>query len=777
MPEPLLRGFVLGNLEIRPLLGEIEGPAGVRHVQPKAMEVLVRLAREPGEVVSREALLNDVWRPGYPSMQPLTRCVSDLRQALDDDAHEPRFVQTLPKRGYRLLVTPRLLGGDEPDISALTAAASKISGPPAGTPADGSTNSRGRSPVFRVAAVYGALAWLLVQVAETVFPALGLPDWTLTFVLVLLALGFPLTLLMAWATAGGTAARSERHLGTAVSLALAGLVVSGGGAWLFLERSRQPADVPTPAVQGAATATAPTLAVLPFAGTSAGDGLADGLAEELTNRLMHHNALRVASWRSARYHAGQGGDVPAIAERLGVDAVLEGTVSRAGDQVTVAVSLADGGQGLSLWAETFTASGPAVSQVTREVAREVLAALGVVLAGPAVEPAPATGLEAYDLYLEARQLLREPKTSDTLDTAGRLLAQSVELDPRYAPARAAECELAVHRYRRTRTGALLSKAEAACGEAAALDPDFAETHAALGALYRLTGRLEQAEVEYRKALAAFPRLIEAQYGLGDVLLARDRYAEAHDAYEAAIAIDPSYWGSYTAMGHFLVNAGRGEEALPYYRQVVELKGDSADAWTSLGAGLMDTGRTEEAEAAFLRSLEIQPTVFAWVNLGEIYFGRRMPEAVEAFREAARLAPEMYWTWGELAEAAAFVDGEEALARDSLQRAIRLAEQATAATPADAMLHADLARYLSQAGRLDEALRSAERAAELAPRSPDAHAARALVLVRAGEMEGALEALEAAVALGYNPAYLLADPRWGGLQTEERFLALLDAPAA
>ena len=773
MQEQLLNGFALGDFQVRPLLGEIEGPRGTRHVQPKAMEVLLRLAREPGEVVSRETLLHDVWRPGYPSMQPLTRCVSDLRQALADDAHEPRFVQTLPTRGYRLLVTPRP-----------AAAGDAQSGPdPASPPAQAAPGPAraSRGHILRVAAVYGALAWLLVQVAETVFPALGLPDWTLTFVVAVLALGFPLALVLGWATSSPAPSES-RNRGVAVSLGLAGLVISGAAGWLFHERSAVPREASEAAarVPVAVVGSEPTVAVLPFAGPrnpDGGAGLAEGLAEELTNRLMHHDALRVASWRSARYHAAQGGDVPAIAGRLGVGAVLEGTVTREGDEITLAVSLADGREGLSLWAETFTATGPAVSQVSQDVAREVLAALGVVLTGPATDPAPVTGLGAYDLYLQARQLLREPKTPDALDTAERLLTQSVELDPGYGPARAAECDLAVHRYRRNRTGALLTRAENACAEATALDPDFAETHAARGALYRLTGRLAAAEDEYRLALASFPNLIEARYGLGDVLYARNRPDEAYEAYSAAIAIDPSYWGSYTAMGHFLVNVGRGREALPYYRKVVELKGDSADAWTSLGAGLLDTGNDAEAEAAFRRSLEIEPTVFAWANLGEIYFGERMADAVDAFREAARLAPDAYWTWGELAEAAAFVPGEEALARDSLLRAIDLAGQAAVQTPADAMVHADLARYLSQAGRLPEALRSADRAIELAPRAPDGHAARALVLARSNDTDPAIDALEQAVSLGYNPEYLVADPRWEGLWSSDRFRALTGAPAS
>ncbi len=773
MQELLLNGFALGDLRIRPLLGEIEAPTGVRHVQPKTMEVLLRLAREPGEVVSRETLLHDVWRPGYPSMQPLTRCVSDLRQALADDAHEPRFVQTLPKRGYRLLIAPRPL-----DVSGETEPSSDPGLPLAESGSGMARATRGH--VLRVAAVYGALAWLLVQVAETVFPALGLPDWTLTFVLALLVLGFPLALVLGWATSS-PGAPGVRNRGVAVSLGLAGLLISGAAGWWFHERSVLSPEVagPVSSPPSAELAAEPTLAVLPFAGLQDADGepgLAEGLSEELTTRLMHHDALRVASWRSARYHAAQGGDVPSIAGRLGVGAVLEGTLTRQGEEITLAVSLADGRQGLSLWAETFTATGPAVSQVTQDVAREVLAALGVVLVGPAAEPAPVTGLEAYDLYLQARQLLREPKTPVALDTAGRLLARSLQLDPGYGPARAAECDLAVHRYQRNRTGALLNLAETACAEATALDPDFAETHAARGALYRLTGRLEAAEDEYRLALAAFPKLIEAQYGLGDVLHARNRPDEAYAAYQAAIDIDPSYWGSYTAMGHFLVNVGRGREAIPYYRKVVELKGDSADAWTSLGAGLMDTGESEAAEAAFRRSLEIEPTVFAWANLGEIYFGTRMPDAVNAFREATRLAPDVYWTWGELAEAAAFVRGEEALARDSLLRAIELASQAAVQTPADAMVHTDLARYLSQAGRLPEALQSAERAIELAPRGPDGHAARALVLARSNDPDPAIDALEQAVSLGYNPEYLVADPRWEGLWSSDRFRALAGTPA-
>ena len=295
MHELLLNGFALGDLRVRPLLGEIEAPTGVRHVQPKTMEVLLRLAREPGEVVSRETLLHDVWRPGYPSMQPLTRCVSDLRQALADDAHEPRFVQTLPKRGYRLLIAPRPL-----DVSGETEPSSDPGLPLAESGSGTARATRGH--VLRVAAVYGALAWLLVQVAETVFPALGLPDWTLTFVLALLVLGFPLALVLGWATSS-PGEPGVRNRGVAVSLGLAGLLISGVAGWWFHERSGLSPEVarPVSSPPSAELAAEPTLAVLPFAGLQDADGepgLAEGLSEELTTRRC--TTMRSAWPRGAR---------------------------------------------------------------------------------------------------------------------------------------------------------------------------------------------------------------------------------------------------------------------------------------------------------------------------------------------------------------------------------------------------------------------------------------------------------------------------------------------
>ena len=109
MNSDLLQGFYLGDLLVEPLKGQVTGRAGSRHLPPKAVEVLLCLASAPGDLVTREALLDDVWGVGNGTQEALSHAISEIRHALDDHPDNPAFVQTLPKCGYRLLVEPELV--------------------------------------------------------------------------------------------------------------------------------------------------------------------------------------------------------------------------------------------------------------------------------------------------------------------------------------------------------------------------------------------------------------------------------------------------------------------------------------------------------------------------------------------------------------------------------------------------------------------------------------------------------------------------------------------
>ena len=191
MNSDLLQGFYLGDLLIEPLKGQVTGGSESRHLPPKAVEVLLCLAECPGELVTREALLDAVWGTGHGSQEALGHAMSEIRHALDDHVDDPHFVQTLPKRGYRLVVEPVLVGANTSTIV-----------PGAQSGADlgqiGLFENLKRRGVLETALAYLIVGWLLIQIADIVFSQLHLPPWAATFVTIFVIAGFPIAIILSW---------------------------------------------------------------------------------------------------------------------------------------------------------------------------------------------------------------------------------------------------------------------------------------------------------------------------------------------------------------------------------------------------------------------------------------------------------------------------------------------------------------------------------------------------------------------------------------------------
>jgi DNA-binding winged helix-turn-helix (wHTH) protein len=168
----LLHGFYLDNVLVEPLKGQVlRGGEPVR-LPPKAMEVLLSLASRPTRLVTREALIDRVWGAGQGSPEALGRAVSEIRHALDDHPDNPRFIQTLPRRGYRLIVEPA------PTTRPAGHGASTGAVAPRENSFIGDLKQRG---VVQAAIAYIVSGWLIIQVADTVLGLLNLPPWTGTF--------------------------------------------------------------------------------------------------------------------------------------------------------------------------------------------------------------------------------------------------------------------------------------------------------------------------------------------------------------------------------------------------------------------------------------------------------------------------------------------------------------------------------------------------------------------------------------------------------------------
>jgi DNA-binding winged helix-turn-helix (wHTH) protein len=189
MQQRLLKGFYLQDLLIEPANGRVSGPGIEAHLKPKAVEVLLYLAERPFEIIERDDLLQGVWGDNAGSPEALTHAISELRSCCHDHANSPSLIQTVPRRGYRLLQQPRPI--DEPEPASETGVFQ--------VPDDGSFIGKLlRRGVVQAGAAYMVFSWLLIQVSDIVTPTLNLPVWVPTLVTIAAIGGFPIVLVLAW---------------------------------------------------------------------------------------------------------------------------------------------------------------------------------------------------------------------------------------------------------------------------------------------------------------------------------------------------------------------------------------------------------------------------------------------------------------------------------------------------------------------------------------------------------------------------------------------------
>jgi non-specific serine/threonine protein kinase len=370
-----------------------------------------------------------------------------------------------------------------------------------------------------------------------------------------------------------------------------------------------------PPLAAAPPTVQPSIAVLPFADLSSGrdqEYFCDGLAEELIAALARIQGVRVASRTSSFQFRGTGTDVRAIGERLGVGALLEGSVRRAGDRLRVTVQLVSTGDGYQLWSERFDRQMEDVFAIQEEIAESVARALRLVLSDgdrDALQSRRTSSLEAYELYLRARQILNSLRG---LRVAVPLLERAIELDPSFALAHAALAEVSHWLY--AWSGARpedLRRAEAASQRALGLAPDLAEVRVARGAALALTRRFDEAAAEFHLAIRKNPQLWEAYWLFGRMRFAEGRHDEAERLWTRAMAVRPEDHQVPLLIGMIYGEAGRAAdvEAIQWKgielarRQLVRDPGDVRAMYLCAGA-LVERGRVEEGLRLLDRAREL-----------------------------------------------------------------------------------------------------------------------------------------------------------------------------
>jgi adenylate cyclase len=483
-----------------------------------------------------------------------------------------------------------------------------------------------RRKVFKIGAAYLVVAWLAVQAASIGFPAFDAPPWALRIFILIALLGFPITVVMAWAfdvTREGVKLDTKTPGSKRLLVAAALLIVLALGWYFYGQPSFRKGDVATPTIAGQNS-----IAVLPFAnigGKPDEDYFSDGMTEELLNVLAKIPKLNVVARSSVFEFKGKGGDVREIGRKLGVSHIVEGSVRRDRERVRVTAQLVRVADGFHLWTESYDRELKNVfalqDEIAKQVARQLQARLGGI-AMPAATRAPIDP-EAYDEYLKGRALLRQRRD---LPSAIAHLKAAVAKAPEFAAGWSSlslTYEVSFW-YIDDLTPALqadLLGGEAAAAErAAALEPDAAATEHALGNVTRAQFKFALAEEHYLRAMQIDPGYPDVREDYSELLHQVGRLEDSLRAARQLVTLDPYFGVGWLRVQYAAAALDRRAEVDGAVRQL-RAPGLAAGKFVLLDYALA-YGRADEARAALAEMKTLWP------------------------KEAALAAPLLPWALGE-----------------------------------------------------------------------------------------------------------------------------------
>jgi len=355
--------------------------------------------------------------------------------------------------------------------------------------------------IVQWALAYVAAAFALIQVLDVVAQRFGWSDSIERALIIALAIGFFVTIVLAWYHGERGAQRAS---GMELLILALLLTIGGAIAWRFA-----PSAPPSVAVPAASASIAEkSIAVLPFADLSPGhdqEYFSDGMAEELLNALAKVKDLKVAGRTSSFSFKGKNDDLRAIGKVLGVANILEGSVRKQGEKVRITAQLIRTDNDFHLWSETYDGDLSDVFALQERIARAITEKLAVVLNGDSAQPlvkVATTNSEAYALYLQASGIFNRREGARFSEAIAEL-EQALKLDPKFARAHARLAAIyalePIYVVDATEASRAATEREAAL--ASALDPTLAEPYAALGAMYGLAGRWTDARIASDRSLA------------------------------------------------------------------------------------------------------------------------------------------------------------------------------------------------------------------------------------------------------------------------------------
>jgi TolB-like protein/Flp pilus assembly protein TadD len=654
-----------------------------------------------------------------------------------------------------------------------------------------------RRKVYRVAVAYIIAAGFIIQIGSVVFPAWELPNWALRLVIVLLLVGFPIALMLAWAydvtpqgirpTPALTKPGSHRRRNL-IMLITIGVIISAGAGFFLLPRvSARKIDK--------------SIAVMPFHNLSDEKENAyfvDGIQDDILTNLSKIGDLKVISRMSVISYRGDGTrNAREIGKALGVGALLEGSVRRAGNRVRVSVQLINANDDEHIWAEDYDRDLTDVFAIQTDLAQKIASSLSAKLSPnekARLDRRPTENADAYLLFIQAHDYAnRLDQFRDISLKAEELFEQAIKVDPKFAAAFAGLSKVQSWIYHESEpTPARREKARRNAEEALRLQPNLPEGHLALGFSYYYGDRdYERALAEFEIAKRDLPNEAEAYMAIGAIQRRQGKWAESNANLEKAATLDPknvkilvNLGSSYMALRNFeaadktidraLAIAPQSFATIGFKAYLAMLKGDLTGAEKQLSS----------------ISAESDPNgMVTWERFWVLKLQRKFPEALAVVQ---KFPGEILLTENTAPAPKALLEGivhelqgNKEKAQPAFEHARLVSEKSLREAAEDPWRHAQHGLILAALDRKREAVVEGKRAVELLPEAQDAlagpriTASLAQIYTLTGEFDEAFRLIDHLLGIpsGLTIPLLKLDPAWDPLREDPRFQALIDKYAA
>src|SRR5438093_2423978 len=489
-----------------------------------------------------------------------------------------------------------------------------------------------RRNVYKVAVAYAVVGWVIAQIATQIFPFLEIPNWIVRLVIILIAIGFPIALVIAWAfeiTPQGiertevadtmpVAPGQKKHAW--MYIAIVGAVLSIGlfflGRYGFRNATSSSSELP-----------GKSIAVLPFDNLSEEKGNAyieERIQDEILTRLAKVADLKVISRTSTQHFKSAPDNLPQIAKQLGVMHILEGSVQKANDQVRVNVQLINALTDAHLWADTFDRKLTDIFAVETEIAKTIADTLQAKLTGSeknAISKKPTENPAAHELYLQGRYFWSK-RSAANLRKSIDYFNQAIAQDPNYALAYAglAQAWMVLPAYNGGAPVECKPHAEAAARKALSLDETLSDAVAVLASIKaEYDFDFPSARAEYERAIQLNPNDATARHWFSTDCLATtgDHVSELAEMQRAA-ELDPLSLVINTNLGNAYLHNNRLDEAIAQFRKAIEMDPNFYFAQWSYGLALMLQKKIPEAIAQFEKASSITDDPIPLAMLGLAY---------------------------------------------------------------------------------------------------------------------------------------------------------------